>query len=167
VRRSAKNAVRARQDVAVGDMSKPGFFDGRAVIDDGARVVQLAELLSLRKNCSRCLGMARLSFLEAAPLRLSMAASALAVFEQPTVSAIRFVLRTHWSPLRCATGCLSLVGIEQAISRFHRAARPVSIQYFDVMNECRCSCRTRHAAGKRCAASPARNTRPPRHFVTD
>src|SRR5882672_9324758 len=33
-----------------------GFFDGRAVIDDGARVVQLTELLSLREELLALLG---------------------------------------------------------------------------------------------------------------
>src|SRR5712671_7815981 len=62
-----------------------GFFDWRAVIDDGARVVQLAELLSLReellallRDCAAYLLSKRL------PLRGFYGSQRACVFEQPT-----------------------------------------------------------------------------------
>src|SRR5882672_8780978 len=62
-----------------------GFFDWRAVLDDGARVVQLAELLSLREELLALLGDgAAYLFSKRRPLRAFYSSQRARVFEQPT-----------------------------------------------------------------------------------
>src|SRR5882757_2365770 len=96
-----------------------GFFDWRAVIDDGVRVVQLAELLSLREELLALLGDCAADLLsKGLPLRSFYGSQCARVFEQPT--RFRHPLRVEYTLVTIALRdrfALNLIGIEQAISR--------------------------------------------------
>src|SRR5882757_6630660 len=96
-----------------------GFFDWRAVIDDGVRVVQLAELLSLREELLALLGDCAAYLLSKglAP-RGFYSGQRARIFEQPARLRHAFGIEDALVTVALRDRfALSLVGIEQAISR--------------------------------------------------